>query len=323
MMPRTITGQNVTVCLESALYYMRHSGVRANSRNGPVLRAPVPVISTYFNPRQRLVFDPTRDANNVFHLMEAIWMLAGEDNVQWLLPFNSKFSQYAEADGRQWGAYGRRWRKHFDRDQLFDAIKELRKPDNRRVVVGMWAPYDDLGTEVRDVPCNTHIYFQVRDRQLQMTVCCRSNDMIWGAYGANAVHFSILQELMAWELGVGVGPYYQFSNDFHMYLEMGPGAAMLQSPILEDPYSLGYPTFPLLSGTETFADFLADCEDLIYEPGAVFRTMFFRAVAKPLMDAYLDRKRTGGWDISMIPECDWKLSFECWAARRNGNGRSE
>ena len=82
---------------------------------------------------------------------------------------------------------------------------------------------------MKDKPCNTHIYFQVRrersfqggknthDDYLDMTVCCRSNDIIMGAYGANAVHLSILQEYIAASVGVYVGRYYQFSNNYHMY----------------------------------------------------------------------------------------------------------
>ena len=33
--------------------------------------------------------------------------------------------------------------------------------------------------------------------KLCMTVCNRSNDMLWGAYGANVVHMSMLQEFVA------------------------------------------------------------------------------------------------------------------------------
>ena len=53
-----------------------------------------------------------------------------------------------------------------------------------------------------------------------MTVCCRSNDMIWGALGANAVHMSILQEYIASRIGASVGIYTQFSNNLHAYTEV-------------------------------------------------------------------------------------------------------
>ena len=50
-----------------------------------------------------------------------------------------------------------------------------------------------------------------------MTVCNRSNDMLWGAYGANAVHMSMLQEYLASRLEIAVGEYTQISDSFHVY----------------------------------------------------------------------------------------------------------
>ena len=47
-------------------------------------------------------------------------------------------------------------------------------------------------------------------------MCIR--DRLWGAYGANVVHMSVLQELVAHRLGVPVGVYRQVSDSFHVYL---------------------------------------------------------------------------------------------------------
>ena len=41
--------------------------------------------------------------------------------------------------------------------------------------------------------------------------------MLWGAYGANAVHMSVLQEYIAASLELEMGPYYQVSDSFHVY----------------------------------------------------------------------------------------------------------
>ncbi len=50
-----------------------------------------------------------------------------------------------------------------------------------------------------------------------MTVTCRSNDILWGAHGANAVHFSILLEYMAAKCGLAVGEMFQYSWNYHLY----------------------------------------------------------------------------------------------------------
>jgi hypothetical protein len=84
----------------------------------------------------------------------------------------------------------------------------------------MWHSAFDLDSPSKDVPCNLVITFQ-RDfnGHLDMTVFCRSNDIIWGAYGANAVHLSMLQEYMAIWIGCPIGTYRQISVNWHAYLE--------------------------------------------------------------------------------------------------------
>ena len=71
----------------------------------------------------------------------------------------------------------------------------------------MWDGSCDLDTHHNDLPCNTHIYFRVVDGKLNMTVCNRSNDVIWGMTGANAVHMTMLQELIAAEADIPIGSY--------------------------------------------------------------------------------------------------------------------
>lgn len=326
-MTHVINATNVNQALNAGLWHLRVCGKPRASRNGPVIVSPGPVVTEYSRPWQRLVSSPDRDANHVFHLMETIWMLAGRRNVEWLLPFNSRFIQYAEDDGQQWGAYGWRWRHPFG-DQLHTVVSELQRPDNRRVVLQMWDATLDLGRDVRDVPCNTHVYFQAIDGELHMTVCNRSNDIIWGAYGANAVHFSMLQELLALHLGLEVGPYIQFSNNFHLYTEMGPGAKLLEFPPAYDPY-VSSPArmqwVQMLAPGESMWDFINDCEQFVSQPHPVLRTYFMRAVAAPLKAAYLDRKNGGKqWAtiLECLPDCDWKEMFTQWTARRTGTETS-
>jgi thymidylate synthase len=328
-MPSTIIrAGNVCDALKHGLGMILKHGVKMDSRNGPVLKMPGPVVTEYMYPQERLVFDELRDANHVFHLMETIWMLAGGSNVDWLLRYNSSFGQFAEADGVQHGAYGRRWRVFFNGfDQIPLLVNELRVPNNRRAVLAMWSPEHDLGAAVKDVPCNTHIYFDVDDQQrLNMTVCCRSNDMMWGAYGANAVHFSMLQELIALELGVRIGTYYQVSNNFHMYTEFGPGqyAEEMHGRVSYNPYMTEETNvIPLLATGELMWEFLDDCQKFVSGNAGAMRTFFMRRVALPLSHAYLSRKagRDDYADIlSDIPTCDWKLAFQKWAHRRENKG---
>jgi thymidylate synthase len=321
---KVITARNVNEALSDAIWYMRVSGEEEASRNGPVLVAPTPVSTVYQRPMERLLTDPRRDCNHVFHLMEALWMLAGERNVGWLLQFNSKFGQYAEADGNMHGAYGFRWRRHFGGDQIASIISKFRQdPDTRQAVLAMWSPEDDLVGEWKDRPCNTHVYFDLR-KGLNMTVCNRSNDVIWGAYGSNVVHFSMLQELIAAELGVHVGTYTQISNNFHLYTDLPLVQKYLRSPpdaYDNDIYLTGAQVFPMLHEGETIEAFTSDCMGLIAGRHD-FYTRFVAEVAYPLMKAYLARKE--GFPIrkfmDAVADCDWKVAFQQWCVRRELNG---
>ena len=121
------------------------------------------------------------------------------------------------------GAYGFRWRRAFEHDQLQTVISLLlNHPQSRRAVIQMWDCESDLHSheKVKDIPCNLVVTPWINNQLLDMTVFCRSNDAIWGAAGANAVQFSILQEYLAAMIGVGVGTLYQISNNFHAYDEI-------------------------------------------------------------------------------------------------------
>lgn len=231
-----IEARNVQEALPRGVRYLLRAGQREPSRDGPVLVAPEPVTTVYERPWERVLLDPVRDANPFFHLMESVWILAGRNDPQWLDRYVRNFSaRFAEADGRQHGAYGYRWRWHFSRyrdgsepiDQLTQVAEMIRTdPTTRRAVLTMWDPRVDLNLPSRDLPCNTHVYFRARRSDivagiphyvLDITVCCRSNDAVMGAYGANAVHMSIMGEVVAGLAGMRSGIYRQVSNNFHVY----------------------------------------------------------------------------------------------------------
>ena len=322
-MTKVLHVRNVNQAFPEALWHLRIEGINETTRNGPCIVAPGPVVTEYRQPRERILWDPKRDANPVFHLMESIWMMAGQNNVAWLLPFNAKFEAYAESDQRQWGAYGYRWRKWFRLDQIRHAIEHLQKnPGSRRCVIGMWDPRQDLTAEKAGIPCNTHIYLDLRGGRLNFTVCCRSNDMLWGAYGANVVHFSILQELMACELGVSVGLYRQMSNNFHVYTDLPMAQEYLADAPNEyiDEYRDGMHPVPLLRQGESIWDFCHDAERLVQIPiptGVRWMTKFFEETAWPLYSMYLARKRREQISTSNLdPTNDWHLAFMQWLDRR-------
>lgn len=244
-----LRARNVQEAYVLGLAALRRDGVWQDTRGGRALVHPEPVLTRYERPMERVLLDGVRDANPFFHLMESLWMLAGRNDVASLAPFNAGLKTYSDDGVSYHGAYGHRWRHHFEdgepysahqmgegptyQDQLARIIQLLRaNPEDRRVVLSMWDPVTDLGQDGADFPCNTQVYFRTRHAEagqfiegtgrqrqsvLDITVTCRSNDAIWGAYGANAVHFSVLQEFVAAACGFWVGTMCQLSNNLHAY----------------------------------------------------------------------------------------------------------
>ena len=145
-------------------------------------------------------------------------MLSGAEEVLFPAQFAGNITNYSDDGTTLRGAYGYRWRAHWDFDQLDTVIDLLKRdPHTRRAVLTMWDPVCDLGRDSKDLPCNTQVYFQARLGELNMTVTNRSNDLVWGALGANAVHMAALHEYVATSIGMELGIYYQFTNNLHVY----------------------------------------------------------------------------------------------------------
>jgi thymidylate synthase len=242
---RVLEVRNVNEALPKGLDILFKHGVRRNSRNGEVFVYPTPVTTAYSHPLERVLFDRRRDANPFFHLYESLWMLNGRWDVQPLTRYVKRFKDFSDDGESLHGAYGRRWRKLFalpngeGTDQLAIIAETLIKnPDDRRCVLQMWSASNDLGSPSKDVPCNLMITFQVNALNcLDMTVFCRSNDIVWGAYGANAVHFAFLLEYMALWINRPVGSMYQISVNWHGYLKTIEPLKELAMPIVpHNPY---------------------------------------------------------------------------------------
>lgn len=152
------------------------------SRYGEVMCIEEPVIVTYTHPTERVLFNTARNANPFFHAYEALWMLAGRNDVVPLAYYNSRMAEFSD-DGQTFnGAYGYRWRKteaqtgpsYLDRssvDQLPIIINHLKaKPESRRAVLQMWNVQDDLLKidTSKDVSCNLSVCLSVEQGMCRM-----------------------------------------------------------------------------------------------------------------------------------------------------------
>ncbi|MGL6095363.1 MAG: thymidylate synthase [Fimbriiglobus sp.] len=134
--------------------------VRRRTRNGRVLMIDEPVTVTYSHPRERVLFNASRDANPFFHMYEALWMLAGKNDVASVAYYAKQMKEYSDDGKTLNGAYGYRWRQAktpcgwddstgpFDfvyHDQIDVLVNHLKAdPNSRRAVLQMWNVEDDL-----------------------------------------------------------------------------------------------------------------------------------------------------------------------------------
>lgn len=241
---RTIFARNVSEAWALFHIHVGAGDLREVRPRGVLTREfRTPVATVYDRPEECVLLDPVRDCNPFFHLYEALWMLAGRDDVARIKYYSPQIAAYSDDATTLHGAYGYRWRQYFEFDQLIELIQLLKRdPDTRRAVLAMWDGGDLQQTDAgRDVPCNATAFFQLREGELSLTVCNRSNDAVWGCYGANAVQFSILLQFMAAAVGARVGRYTQVSNSLHVYCEGKAGEVWSRCagapPPLLDSYS--------------------------------------------------------------------------------------
>lgn len=325
MTPLVRTYNDVNEAYFELQYTKRHYTSWEETRNGIALVWQVPVLVCNAAPYRRVLFDPIRNANPFLHYMEAIWMLAGSNDAHFLVRFSQQFREYSDNGSTLHGAYGHRWRSHFGQDQIDSVIHQLKKnPSSRRIVLSMWDPRVDMESFSKDLPCNTHIYFRVVDRKLTMTVCNRSNDLVWGMMGANIVHMSILQEYIANSVQMEPGPLYQFTNNLHVYKGW--------EHKWREPWDHWYELNPMCR-RHKFSPVNLDIDEAerFLDEGVhanfPYRSRILRDNAIPMFDAWLTYKNNdlplAKHIASRIYDDDWKHACVEWLTRveatRNGS----
>lgn len=310
-----INGSTVGECYRDALFKMRVHGRDEDTRGGRVLTIEEPVVLTLREPYSRVLRDPARNANPFFHVMEVVWMMAGASNVNWISQFNMRMGEFAN-EGRINGAYGQRWRNC---EQIRKTIDKLENRTTRQAVISMWNPVYDNIVGLNDYPCNTHIYFRVIKGQLNMTVCNRSNDLIWGMLGANVVHMTYLHELISCATGIPMGKYQVMTNNLHIYERHWPLLDTASSVnVFDEDYGLGP---PLLDGDngETYEDFREECaEFMLSDSQKRWNSKWLQNVAEPLKLAYQNRNHAPG-HLTMCQDPAWRKASWEWLSRKSAS----
>ena len=172
------------------------------------------VLLRITNPRARL--SRTESRGLLFSCLgELLWYLAGSDSVQFISYYVPQYVKESE-DGRTiHGAYGPRLFNLRGINQVRNVLALLKKSDSRRAVIQLFDAAD-LKRRHKDVPCTCTLQFMVRGRRLHMFTNMRSNDAYLGL-AHDIFTFTMLQEIIACKLGIGLGDYKHAVGSLHLY----------------------------------------------------------------------------------------------------------
>lgn len=157
---------------------------------------------------------------------EIAWFLQGTQDpsfIQKHAPFWDKFVETVNVGGQDkeviQSSYGYRWRSHFGRDQLGDAVEALKAdPTNRRVYVSAWDAEQDglLSQDQLNVPCPVGFNLSIVKGRLNSSITLRSSDLFVGL-PYDVMGHAYLMDAIATTLNVELGYMGVALNHAHLY----------------------------------------------------------------------------------------------------------
>jgi thymidylate synthase len=161
-------------------------------------------------------------------IVELLWFLRGDDNVQWLKERGvSIWDEWAREDGSLGPVYGVQWRNwpkpdggHVD--QIAEVVKQLKQsPDSRRIIVSAWNV--GLIEQMALPPCHAFFQFYVAPPQaegqrpkLSCQLYQRSADIFLGV-PFNIASYALLTHMLAQQCDLDVGDFVWTGGDCHIY----------------------------------------------------------------------------------------------------------
>lgn len=194
------------------------------------------------NPRGRLSRSFSK-AKAFSPLGELLWYLSGSNDVNFIKYYIPNYPKLINNDVKANGAYGPRIfgldavaknKKNSNWDRVIRTLRA--RQGSRNALIQIYANSDAKPTN-GDKPCTCSIQFAIRNRQLLMHTHMRSNDAFFGL-PHDIFTFTMLQEIAARELGVGLGSYTHSVASLHLYHD---------SPATED-----YPANHSMSGAQEY-----------------------------------------------------------------------
>jgi len=327
------TFRNISYATAASLSALIERGADATVHGDTQTKELLHRLTILERPTERFLFLPGRQNDLFAQIAEALWVLAGRNDLDWLERYLVRAKDFSDDGGRTWRAgYGPRLRNWAGTvDQVAEVRRLLlRDPSTRRAVISLFDPSTDFG-ESKDCPCNNWLSWIIRAGRLHMSVAIRSNDILWGFSGANAFEWSVLHEMMAYWTGAEVGSATYFATSLHLYERHYERAQAIATRFHGlSPYNFGVLRSPFATSwdemKETLEDWFKLEERIRADPDAPI--LKGPSLRDPFMRACLQiiRLKWGsvGWDdaklaseFSLLPESDMlAAAYEYFGRRR-------
>lgn len=171
---------------------------------------------TIDDPSQIPVANGSRTWSVGFSLANAIWALRDSRSASDILPYNPKGSAFVEGGNFDAALGSRIASAYSDPIALRSIVNLLRShPQSRRAYVPTILPLD-LVEQPLDFPCAAGSHYLVRDAALHAVTLMRSQSVV-GLLGYDLSLFTILQQVVAAELGLRLGRHTYFVSSLHCY----------------------------------------------------------------------------------------------------------
>lgn len=236
MPPHVFSESTIDDLMHSAITAVLSSGDRLNPSKGETLDL-TGVTMELENPLARLSRSEGR-GRLISCLGELCWYLSGKNDTGFIAYYLSQRLDDDEG-GAIHGGYGPRFFDGTGGGQIPYAIELLRKsPDSRKAVVQIFDRADVAQTH-KDVPCTLTLQFLVRKGELRLIVNMRSNDAYLGV-PHDIFAFTMLQEMVARDLGLNLGAYLHHAGSLHVYTRKEARA----KAFLDEGFQSSGPTMP-------------------------------------------------------------------------------
>lgn len=172
------------------------------------------------DPRNRIVNrGKVKPWSLAFAIGEFLWYMRGDNSLHTMSYYAPSIAQFSDDLQTLNSAYGYRIFGHHMAIPInqWKYVKDTLNSDSasRQAIIHIRVPSDST-YKSKDHPCTLSLQFLIRNNKLNLVTTMRSNDVMIGS-SYDMFSFTMIQELMAYELSVELGSYYHQVGSWHLY----------------------------------------------------------------------------------------------------------